>query len=186
MTVRIPAPLHEVLGEHQTRMELAVVATFGAAVTVLILLTHRDLLAGVATWRTLLAGALILDVAAGTAANLTHGTSRYYARRPRQRLVFIAVHVHLLAIAWLLGAPLGPAVAVWAYTILAALAVNRLCGSTRQTFVGGVGLALGLVFVVMLTPSLGPLLAAVAALFLIKVAFAFAVDHYRDSQVGSA
>ena len=181
MTVRIPEALHEVLGEHQSRLELAMVATFGMAVTAWIVVAGRDLLAEVPVWRAALAGLLILDVAAGSVANLTHGTNRYYALRPRHRLVFIAVHVHLLAIAWLLGAALAPAVAVWAYTIPAALMVNRLSGSPRQTFAGGVGVAVGIVIVVMLTPSLGPPMAAVAALFLMKVAFAFAVDHYQDS-----
>lgn len=182
MTVRIPESLHEVLGEHQTRTELAVVAAFGMAVTAWVLVSGRDLLVEVPVWRATLAGLLILDVAAGSAANLTHGTNRYYAHRPRHRLVFIAVHVHLLAIAWLLGAPLAPAVAVWAYTILVALVVCRLCGSSGQTFVGGVGLAVGIVLVVMATPALGPPLAVVAVLFVFKVAFAFAVDHYRHSR----
>jgi hypothetical protein len=181
MTVRIPESLHEVLGERQSRLEVAVVAGFGMAVTGWILVTGRDLLIGVPAWRAVLAGLLILDVAAGSAANLTHGTNRYYARRARHRLVFIAVHVHLLAIAWLLAAPLAPATIVWASTIVAALVVNQLSGSSLQTFVGGVGLALGIVLIVMLTPSMGPPLAAVAALFLMKVAFAFAVDHYQDS-----
>ena len=114
MTVRIPEPLHEVLGERQTPPELAIVAAFGVAVTAWILLAGRDLLAGVSIWRTVLVALLILDVAAGAAANLTRDTSRFYAIRPRHRLVFIAVHVHLLAIAWLLGAPLAPAGTVWA------------------------------------------------------------------------
>jgi hypothetical protein len=181
VTVRIPESLHDVLGEQQTRPELAMVAAFGMAVTGWILVAGRDLLVEVPLWRAALAGLLILDVAAGSAANLTRGTNRYYALRPRHRLVFIAVHVHLLAIAWLLEAPLAPAAVVWASTMVAALVVNRLSGSSLQTFVGGVGLAVGIVLVVMLTPSMGPPLAAVAALFLMKVAFAFAVDHYQDS-----
>jgi hypothetical protein len=181
VTVRIPESLHEVLGERQSQLEVAVVAVFGLAVSAWILMAGRDLLIGVPVWRAVLAGLLILDVAAGAAANVTRGTNRYYARRPRHRLVFIAVHVHLLAIAWLLEAPLGPAAVVWAFTIVAALVVNQLSGSRLQTFVGGIGLALGIVLVVMMTPSMGSTLAAVAALFLMKVAFAFAVDHYQDS-----
>lgn len=180
MTVRIPEPLHEVLGERQSRLELTIVATFGVAVTAWILVAGRELLTGVPVWRAVLAGLLILDVAAGAAANLTRGTSRFYAIRPRHRLVFIAVHIHLPAIAWLLEAPLAPAAVVWASTILMALVLNRLSGSPHQMFVGGVGLAFGIVLVVMLTPSLGAPLAAMAVLFFMKVAFAFAVDHYQD------
>ncbi len=62
----------------------------------------------------------------------------------------------------------------------AVVVVNRLNGSSSQTLVGGVGLAGDIVLVVMLTPLLGPPLAAVAALFVFKVGFAFAVDHYND------
>ncbi len=181
MTVRIPEPLHEVLGERQSRTELVVVAAFGLTATAWILLAGRDLLSGVPLRRAVLASLLILDVAAGSVANLTRGTSRFYAIRPRQRLVFIAVHLHLPAIAWLLEVRLAAPAIVWGFTILAALVVNQLSGSPHQRLVGGVGLAAGIVLVVMLTPSLGPPLAAVSALFFVKVAFAFAVDHYDDS-----
>ena len=182
VTVRMPGLLHDVLGEYQTRLELAIVGIFGGGVTAVLLTTHRQVLVDVPMWRTAIAALLIADVAAGSAANLTRGTSRYYAVRPRNRLTFIAVHVHLLAIALLVGSPLGYAALVWAYTILTALVVNRLQRSELQTLVGGVALALGALIVVALTPRLGPMVAAVAALFVMKVTFAFAVDHYRDAQ----
>ena len=177
----MPGSLYDVFGEHQTRRELVIVAAFGIGVTAVLLTAGRQALSEVAVWRAVLAALLILDVVAGSVANLTRGTSRYYALRSRKRLVFIAVHVHLLAIAWLLAGPLGPAALVWAYSILSALLVNRLQRSPLQAMVGGVALALGVLVVIALTPDLGLLMASVAALFMVKVTYAFAVDHYRDA-----
>jgi len=181
VTVSMPESLHDVLGERQTHLELVIVGVFGGGVTAVLLATQRHLFVDVPAWRAAVAALLIADVAAGCAANLTRGTSGYYSVPPRKRLAFIAVHVHLLVIAVLLGGPLGDITLVWAYTILTALLVNRMQRSPLQTLVGGVALSLGVLIVVALTRDLGPLMGSVAALFLMKVTFAFAVDHYRDA-----
>lgn len=177
-SVRIHPHLHDVFGEEQPVAYLAAILLFGAAVSAVFALSAGPLLADLAWWRVALALVLVLDIAAGCVANFTPSTNDFYAARPRNRWVFIAIHFHIVLVALLLGSGIAAAVIVWAYTIAAAALVNRLAGQRAQTFVGGLLLAVGLTGLPLL-PGLTPAMMAVSGLFMLKVLFSFAVDHYR-------
>lgn len=172
--IRIPRVLHEVLGEEQGALEIALVALGGLAAA-----ASFAAFAPIGTASTvagLLALLLAADLGAGSAANFTRGTSDYYAVRPKLRWVFIAIHLHLPAMALLMGVDLGPSAAVWAYTVGAASAVNVF--SLRwQIALAGALVALGTMLIGLLAWD-SPALRLAAGLFLLKVAYAFAVDHY--------
>lgn len=174
MSIVIPPALHEVLGTRQTRLSLI---TIGSTILGAFVLLGPEVLATnqVALWRRGLALVLLLDIAAGAVANLTAGTSAFYAQSPRRRWVFIAVHVHFPVFAALLGLPLWPAVLVWAYTVGAASVLNLLFAHPEQRVLAGMVLTLGVMGLAAL--ELGPLGTAVAALFMLKVCYAFAVNH---------
>lgn len=176
--VRVPASLREAFGETQSVVEIVVVLSFGIVGTTTIFMLHPSSVSGLPVWRSALALILVFDVLAGCLANFTRGTNEYYAHRPRARWVFIAVHVHLVLIAALLDAAMGPAWIMWAYTICGASFVNAIRTDDRQVFVAATLLAIGLALN-SYVHSAGPM-EAVAALFLIKVLFGFAVDHARD------
>lgn len=179
MTWRAPAVLHDVFGETPDLRELLVAALVGvgAACVLLAGVSPREL--GLVRW--LLAWLLVADVAAGCIANFTRSTNDYYALRPGHRWIFIAVHIHLLAVGWLLGELSLVVVGLWAYVIVGAAIVNALAGRAHQIFAAGSLLALGLL-AVLLAPSLSPALRGVAALFLVKVLYAFAVDHHAHAR----
>lgn len=174
MSIKIPSLLHEVLGERQSRSGLVLVGLLSAALALLWLpaIAHQG---DLALWRKVLAGLLLLDIAAGAAANLTAGTNAFYASRPAHRWGFIAIHIHLPLMATLLGLPLAPYLLVWAYTIAAAVVVNLLQGHPAQRLVAGGLLCLGLMALPLL--ALDGLGMAASLLFLFKVAYAFAVNH---------
>jgi len=174
--------LHDVFGEAQRPGQLIAILGFGVAVPATLAVTSPEIVGSVALWRAMLALLLILDIAAGCVANFTRGTNDFYAARPRNRWVFIAIHVHILAVAALLGADPGPALAVWGYTIAGAIAVNLLAGKPAQTFAGGFLLAIGLTGIA-LWPGLSSFMTVVSALFMLKVLFSFAVDHYASSEI---
>ncbi|QCI67257.1 hypothetical protein [Phreatobacter stygius] len=178
--VAIPRHLHDVLGESQTVFELVAILAFGVGATVALALACPEAMQGLPLWRSLPALALVLDIAAGCAANFTRATNDFYATRPRNRWIFIAVHGHVVVVALLVGADLQAAVAVWLYTIAAAALVNALNASRLQTFVAGLLLALGL-GAIPVWPGLSPFMQVVAILFMLKVVFSFAVDHYRSA-----
>ncbi len=181
-TTAVPSWLHEVLGETQTPAEILATVLFGVLVPV-VLWFHGANAPTLETWRDVVAWLLVLDVSAGCVANFTRGTNRFYRERPVHRWVFIAVHGHLPAMAWLLGAPLMPALVVWAYTVASAVVVNLLAQSPRQVVVAGVLLAAGLVLAVVTAADVAVAWwPAVACLFVLKVVFAFGVDHHREPE----
>lgn len=170
--------LHDVFGQAQQPGQLAAILGFGIAVPAILAMMSPELIGAVAPWRAVLALLLVLDIAAGCVANFTRGTSDFYAGRPRNRWLFIAIHVHAVAVAALLNLDLTASIAVWGYTIAGAVLVNLLAGKPAQTFAGGLLLAIGLTGIA-LWPGLSPFMRAVCALFMLKVLFSFAVDHYR-------
>ncbi len=175
MTTRsTPVWLHDVLGERAVVSEVAGILAFAAAST-WVLLPHLAAAEGLPGWRWLLAALLVADIAAGCLANFTASTNDFYAARPRNRWLFIAVHVHPMLLAATLGAPLGLASISWLATVAGALVVNGLAGHPRQRFVAAFCLASTWVGLALVRGPSAVL--AVEALFVLKVVYAFAVDH---------
>ncbi|KQB05454.1 hypothetical protein CGT94_17210 [Vibrio metoecus] len=172
----IPKSLHEVFGEKQSLIEIACTAMFALVGSLLIYLQLYRPIAHENIWMIVLGFVLVADVLAGCIANFSQGTNKFYSERPKGRLLFIAIHIHILAIAWLLSAPLDYALLIWAYTIISALVVNALKGSHFQLFISASLMCSGLL-VLMLFP-LSTWFLIVSTFFMIKVMFSFAVDHY--------
>lgn len=163
---------------------LALILLFGLSVPGLLIATSPELVAEVPRWRSVVAVLLILDIAAGCIANFTPATSAFYAQRPLNRWVFIAIHVHIIAVALLLGADLTSATALWIYAISGAIFVNALAGNRLQPVAGAIVLAAGMVGT-SLWAAASPAMLAVMQLFLLKLVYAFAVDHYGDAAKGA-
>ncbi len=178
MTIRMPPFLHDVFGESQTLFELLAIILFGAGSTTFLFLAYPQMTASLPFWKILIAFLLILDITAGSVANFTRSTSNYYAgKNNRSRVVFILIHVHILLLAWLLGFGWLGAIVVWGYTIAGALVVNALTGNTLQKFTAGLLLVLGIAIIVT-GLEMPAYFLMVSLLFLVKVLYAFAVDHY--------
>jgi len=91
--------------------------------------------------------------------------------------VFISIHIHIVIISVLLNTAVGYSIAVWAYTITSAYIVNSLIGRQLQLFVAGLLLSIGLGCIPLL-PNIQPYMLITCLLFMMKVLFGFAVDHY--------
>ncbi len=180
MTIRMPSYLHDVFGESQTIGELLVIVLFGVGFTTLLFFAFPEMTQNLPPWRSVIAYLLIADIFAGCVANFTRSTNNYYAARDKQRLIFIAIHAHILIVAWLLGIGSWNSVIVWGYTIAGALMVNALKGSQFQMFVAGVLLTLGIAIIVLCSGTPKYFL-VISLLFMVKVLFAFAVDHYGQA-----
>ena len=135
-------------------------------------------LTSVEFWRAALAALLVADIAAGAVANLTRGTNDHYAASARRRIVFLAVHVHLPAVALLLDLPLLPALVAWALTIVAAAIIALAPVATLQRPAGALAVIIVLSATMLVAETTATLL-FVTALFAIKVVLSFAVDHSR-------
>ncbi len=179
----IPASLKEVLGSRQSAGALLCIVLLTALAAILWSRSIGSDSASVSLWRLVLAWLLMLDIAAGAVANFTPGTNVFYAERPVWRWGFIAIHVHLPVVGWLLGLPLTPLLWVWAYTIAAACLVNFCHGRHWQPVLAGSLLCAGVLGISM--SSLSPWLLSLALLFMIKVLYAFAVNHYPEREFQS-
>lgn len=176
--LRIPSFMHEMFGEKQPPATIVAILLIGGLLTACLYVAFPQLADGLPLWRTALALLLIFDVFCGCIANFTASTNNYYAARPKNRIVFISIHVHIILAALLLHTPLWHALAIWAYTIAGAFAVNALHGKPQQPLIGGLLLAAGMGGMPML-PEIQPYMLIVGLLFMLKVLFSFAVDHYR-------
>lgn len=172
--IEVPSALHDVLGQRQTALSLAAIgaAIVGAS---LVFVALQEAHADLAGWRRVLAFLLFLDLAAGAVANFPAGTNVHYAQSAQRRWVFIAVHIHLPVLALLLGLTLAPYLMIWAYVIVTVSGLTLAFAYPGQRVLAALVMVLGL----MALPLLGlePLGAVAASLFIVKLSYAFAVDH---------
>ena len=173
---KTPKFLHDVLGEKQTFLEVVCIIAFALVGTALIYLIAKPLLLN---WQTVLAFVVIGDVLAGCIANFSYGTNAYYSKSPKKRLLFISVHVHIIAIAWLMGISLIDASIIWFFTIVSAFITNHFKGKKIQVFIGANLMCYGLILAIFL--SLPDWFLIVSVFFMIKVLFSFSVDHYASN-----
>ena len=166
--------MHDVLGQRQTALSLAAIgaALVGASVTFVAL---QGAQADLAFWRRVLAFLLFLDLAAGAVANFTAGTNAHYAQSARRRWLFIAVHIHLPVFAMLMGLPLAPYLMIWAYVIVTVSGLTLAFAHSAQRVLAALVTVLGLMALPLL--GLAPLGAVAASLFIVKLCYAFAVNH---------
>ncbi|KKO53243.1 hypothetical protein [Paenibacillus sp. DMB20] len=175
--VRIPSFLHDVFGETQRVGSILAILLFGGLLTAALYFTFPEMTAGLPVWRSALALLLMFDIFSGCIANFTASTSNFYAARKTNRLVFIAIHVHVVIVALLLQADIRHSIAVWVYTITGAFVVNALIGKQSQLFAAGLLLSVGLGCMPLL-PEIQPYMLIICTLFMVKVLLSFAVDHY--------
>lgn len=173
----IPPFLHDVFGERQHSGAILTILLFGGPLTAGMYLLYPEITDNLPVWRSALALLLIFDIFSGCIANFTASTSNFYAARKKNRIVFIVIHVHIVLVAALLNTAISYSIAVWAYTILGAFIVNALIGNRSQRFVAGLLLSVGLGCMPLL-PDIQPFMLIVCQLFMLKVLFSFAVDHY--------
>ncbi|MFD0715743.1 hypothetical protein [Paenibacillus sp. GCM10027626] len=182
--IRIPSFLHDVFGEKQPIGSIIAILLFGGLLTLALGLIYPELTNNLPIWRSSLALLLIFDILSGCIANFTPSTSNFYAARKTNRIVFIAIHVHILVVALLLGTDIWYALAVWGYTIMGAFLVNGLIAKQSQRFVAGLLLSIGLGGIPLL-PGIEPFMLVTYLLFMLKVLFSFAVDHYGSAINGT-
>lgn len=176
--VIIPSVLHDVFGEKQSLVSIFTILLFGGLLTAILYWMYPEMTSNLPVWRRVTSLLLIFDIFAGCIANFTLSTSNYYAARKRNRIVFIAIHFHVVLIGVLLNTAIGYSIGVWIYTIIAAFIVNSLKGKQSQLFVAGLLLSIGQGCTPLL-PHIPPYILITCLLFMLKVIFGFSVDHYN-------
>ncbi|MBD1581336.1 hypothetical protein [Pseudoalteromonas sp. S16_S37] len=176
--MEIPKSLHDVLGEQQSKSALLSIAIFTllGSIVIFSLMHYQAPEQSYAWWQYALGELIIIDIVAGAAANFTQGTNHYYAKSAKSRWIFIAIHIHLLAVAVLFEQSLLQALYIWAYVIIGACFLNLLFRNPWQRIIALLVVLGGLI--VIASFGLPWWYQLVAGLFLVKVCYSFAVDHY--------
>ncbi len=184
--VKVPKFLHDILGEETETFTLLLISIVTVIVMTGLIMTEGQFFSDEDLLKVILGFALLADIVAGTVANFSAGTNNFYAKRPKNRWSFIAVHVQPVFIAWLLGFSLSYAAILWIFVIVATSIVNLLVGSVHQRIVAGFFMALGIFGALLLYGGDSIVMQVMAVFFVIKVVFSFGVDHERgvrdDSQ----
>lgn len=180
-TRSVPPALREVFGETQSPFEVIAILSFSLVATGITwwcyYLPFIEQSARPVLWREIVAFIILADIYAGCLANFTSGTEHFYMSNPHRRWVFIAIHVHLLVIAWLLKAFIVEAAIVWLYTLMSSSLVNLLNGHRLQLFIAAMLLGIGIILLsALMLPTWFYL---ICLFFLIKVSFSFSVQHYK-------
>jgi hypothetical protein len=173
-TVRVPRVLRFLHGDESTRVDLLLTWVAAIATAIVVVLRPGARPAATAWWEIAIVAVIAADFAGGAVANFTAGTDRYYADRPRLRLVFIALHaVPPVVLAFIIGGPTELWVAIPAVALVGAFVVNGLPVAVQPTvaaFVTAGGVIVCFSWFVIAPPALwfGPLM-------LVKLVLAFAV-----------
>ena len=181
--VKIPKFFHEVLGKESTVLELSLTLAFTILSTILLLTKTYSEWQGFELYQIAVILILALDINGGIIANFTLSTNNQYKESARARLIFIALHVQPLILAFVLGDYFLPCALIWGYTVVSAFIVNRFAGHPAQRTIGSVFMAFGLLWLILFFYTLPKFLFVILIFYLIKVSFSFAVDHYARRKV---
>lgn len=182
-TLKVPKMLHDVLGEETTLLNILLIALLTVFIMAALLLRSSETFADAGLFKGGIAFLLIADIIAGAIANFTKGTNDFYARRPLNRWIFIAIHVQPLLLGWLLNSSLLEAFVIWTTVIVSAIITNLLSGRPYQRVVGAFFMGIGVFLVLVLTQNDAIVLLTANLFFVIKVVFSFSVNH-ESTQVG--
>ncbi len=180
--IRIPKFLHELLGEFQTKSSIVVIALFVLISGLLIGILGYDewkelsLVKQVVTWF------LFLDISGGVIANLTKGTDLFYERSPRNRWIFIAIHVQPIILSWSMGISISYGIMICAYTLISAVLLNLIRDYSIHNLLAGSFTGLGFLLAAYFSQSVPFFVSTLFIFYIFKVLFSFSVFHHKGEQ----
>lgn len=182
-TIRIPRFFHEVFGKEYTILELTLTLAFATLSTLLYSFTTYPEWQGFGILQIVVILIMAFDISGGVIANFTFGTNNQYKKSKRARLIFIAAHVQPLILALVLGEYYLPCALTWGYTAISAFIVNGFSKHPAQRTIGAALMIFGILWLILYFIDLPRFLLIILILFLIKVTFSFAVDHYAKREM---
>lgn len=176
---KVPKFFHDILGEETDGLTIALVVVVTVIVMTALVVMEGVTFSSSGLVRGSIAFILTADIIAGTIANFSKGTNDYYAKRSLNRWTFIAVHVQLVVIAWLLGFDLVNAVLLWGYVAISATTVNLYAGKKEQRILAASLTSLGMLLGILFYYGVSLVMLVTAVFFVQKVVFSFSVDHEK-------
>ena len=175
-----PKFLRELFGRKTNLITIAVTMTFSILVTGLLWrLSLPD--QNWPLWQFITFCLLSVDISGGVIANLTQGTNHYYQESAKRRYIFLLIHIQPLLLALLFNQSLLTCTMVWLGAMIGALFVSELLKDCREQALIGASMA-GVGCILLVSYSKLPIsMTALLSLYLIKLLFAFSVNHYATA-----
>lgn len=182
-SIRIPKLLHEVFGKETTLLELTLTLVFAILSTILLSIKTYSEWQSFEIFQIVVILIMAFDISGGVIANFTFSTNNQYKKSNKARLIFIAGHVQPLILALVLGEYYFPCALTWVYTVISAFIVNGFAKHPAQRTIGAVLMVFGVLLLSLFFYELPQFLFVILILYIVKVSFSFAVDHYADRNV---
>ncbi|MCY7018514.1 hypothetical protein MK407_05795 [Streptococcus sanguinis] len=175
-----PKFLQELFGRKTSLITIAITMTFSILVTGLLWrLSLPD--QNWPLWQIITFCLLSVDISGGVIANLSQGTNHYYQESVKRRCIFLLIHIQPLLLALLFNQSLLTCTMVWLGAMIGALFVSELLKDCREQALTGASMA-GLGCILLISYSKLPIsMTALLSLYLIKLLFAFSVNHYTTA-----
>ena len=179
---KIPKAFHELFGEEQIKSELIITLVFSVISFLALIVGTQDEWLGLQWYKIALLFLLMLDILGGEVANLSFGTNQYYLKNPSKRWFFLAIHIQPFLLAWILNSNYMVALLVWIYSIGSSTIINLLQEKTYQRIAAGSLFGFGLIAFFLLNFNLPNVISILYTLYMFKLIFSFAVDHWTLSK----
>lgn len=176
--IKIHKFFYEILGENQKPIELIFILLFAVLSTTFSFIFYYDFLNNLPLLNQGILLLLTLDITGGVIANLTYGTDKFYSKRKKARMIFIAIHIQPILIFLFTKLPLWIGLILWAYTIFCAIMLELLKNHPSQKVFAGFNFFIGLVILLGFQSVLTPFVTFLILLYLFKVLYSFSVNHY--------
>jgi hypothetical protein len=168
--IKIPKFLQELHGDEASIFSIVLVYVTGIIFGIFCFSISKDFHQDYYRW--LLAG-IALDIGGGVVANMSQGTSDYYAKRPKTRWIFILIHIIHPILLWIIFSNMNKILIIGATTLVFTAIVNAITGASNQRIVSGTLFIFNLMLLFIFKVDILPLLLLTA--FSMKLIVGFGV-----------
>lgn len=175
-TIQIPKILQEVHGEVSNVKDIFVTHFVAILSSVMVLtLGSRDL----SISQIIVLGILTYDLVGGVVANFSYSTSVYYAKQPKKRKGFIALHLlQPTLLVFVFQNDIVTILSISTYILLSSILVNATKSVQRQIMLGAFFSIVGIMVLQLPFFEATSILAFLLVIFLLKLPLAWAVRWY--------
>jgi hypothetical protein len=168
--IKIPKFLQELHGEEASMFSIVLVYITGIVFGIFCFSFSQDFHNYLYRW---LLAIIALDIGGGVVANMSPGTSDYYAKRPKLRWVFIIIHIIHPVLLWIIFPKMIGILIVGATTLLFTAVVNVISGVSNQRMVSATLFVFNLMLLILFKVDVLPLV--LLSVFSLKLIVGFGV-----------
>ncbi len=180
--IKIPKFFHEIFGEFQTKSSLIVIAFFVIVSGFLIGILGYGEWKELSLVKQVVIWFLFLDISGGVIANLTRGTDIFYDKSPRNRWIFIAIHIQPIILSWSIEISLHYGIIICVYTLISAAFLNLIRDYSIHTLLAGSLTGLGLLIAAYFSQAIPFFASTLFIFYIFKVLFSFSVLYHKEEQ----